>query len=177
MYDQLDDDRGRANVHWALATADSYAHDYAAGRAHGLEALARNRALGDTFGTGWSLHMVGFAELGLQMLDEAEQHFDAALEVFRDTDDRSALVMLFADLSSLARFQGQQKRSWRLIGASDRLRAETGADLVLNSSPFDWSLPARPDDDPDALAVWQEGHDMSLERAIAYALKELPQED
>jgi tetratricopeptide (TPR) repeat protein len=170
LYDELGDDVGRANVHWALAIADGLSGDPEAARHHLREAIERYRRTGDAFGIGWTLHIIGLIEGSLGRIDEAVAAFGEALQTFIDTGDRTGLVLLFADLSAVARARGDTDLGWRLAGAADSLRRRTGVNIA--QAPFEivnWELPDRPGNDPTAAAAWDTGLELAEADAIALA--------
>jgi len=166
------DRRGIANANWALGLEAVARRDWDRARGHLEDGLGAYRALDDPFGTGWALHELAVVEAYSNEPDTAEANAREALAIFGRADDQSAAVNLLLDLVFIGRLRGVSERAWRIAGAVDTVRKRSGADLVTATGWFDWEVPIRPDDDPEASRLWDEGAALTLEAAIAYALED-----
>jgi predicted ATPase/class 3 adenylate cyclase len=172
IYEELGDERGKANAHWALGFDTFFNRDWDGAEAHLRAADAGYTTQADDFGSAWAQHFIGLLQVARGNLPEASAAFARALNSFVATRDTSGMVLLLADLALLARREGREERSWRLAGAADALRRATGVNLVQRKiEVIDWDLPARPVDDPEALRAWDAGTVMTVEQAVHYALE------
>jgi predicted ATPase/class 3 adenylate cyclase len=174
IYRELGDLRGIAATSWALGVGYTMAGYRAKARPFLAESLTGYRKLADSFGIGWALHELGFVEILDHQADAAVPHLREALQLFADTRDLSALVIVLGDFAEVANQHGDRERYWRLLGASDALRKQTGADLgVASAQSTGLDVPDHPpDDDPSAQRAWAEGHRLTVDEAIEYTLEQ-----
>lgn len=170
LFRELDDAKGIADASWALSLSTAASgSDREASIAHGEEALRRYRDLNDPFGVGWASYMIG----SLRMRDDpetSEPYMREALTIFRDSGDRSGILLLLGAYAILADRAGERERAARLGGAVERLRQETGAGILDAPIEFvEYTPPGRPTD-AEGIRWWEEGARMSTEEAVAYAL-------
>ncbi len=175
IYRELGDERGLASVEWGLGTGAAYAQQFDEARSHAEAALRGSRAIGDRFGEGWALHMLGFIEARMGHARAADARFREAISVFVEADDMSAFVVILVDFVTVAEQLGLRERAARLGGAATAFRRRSGSDLIAASgAAIDWPVPVRPTDDPEAERWWGEGEEMTVEAAVALALEPLP---
>ena len=176
LFTELGDQRGEANVNWALAIAAMTSGAYAEARQRLERSRQLNTERNDPFGLAWVLHMVGLLDSIEGDVPSAVKAFAEALRLFVAADDRSGILLLTLDFAVAARLEGDWLRHWRLMGAADALRRSTGTGLI--DSPFlpdlDWSLADRPAGDEAAEQAWSEGAAMPLDSLVAYALEPAP---
>jgi predicted ATPase/DNA-binding CsgD family transcriptional regulator len=105
----------------------------------------------------------------------AESHFKEALILFRSLNAKYSLALDLAGLSGTAAARGDPERAAQLLGASDSLLEAMG----LGQQPADqpeidrFEAAVREQLTEEAFkAAWEKGQNMSLEKAIAYALEE-----
>ena len=106
----------------------------------------------------------------------ARAYIEESLRAYRALDDPFGTgwalhELALIDISIVAWRLGQSDRAWRLGGAADRLRQQSGSDLVL-APRLDLTASKRPSGDAPAEAAWVEGEQLTIEAAIAYALSE-----
>jgi tetratricopeptide (TPR) repeat protein len=173
LYRELGDVGGQAAVLWGISAPLITEHHYDEARQSLEDALALYRTVGDAFGIGWSLYMMGMIDATIGRHAEASRHLSDSLREFVGTGDRSAQVLLLAAFAVAARAVGKTERAWKLTGAVDSFRRATGTDLVLTQIPgLLWDLPLEPPaDDAGARRAWDDGSRMSFDDAIAYALE------
>jgi hypothetical protein len=172
LYRELGDERGQANANWMIGMASAAEHDLEAARRHLLTADEEYTRLGDAFGSSWLLHTLGLVEARTGNGDVAFGYFERALRNFQGTDDRSGILLVLADLAGLAELEGMLDRAWRLVGAVSAQRDATGVGLVDRTwEIMDWRLPVIPAGNPDAERARDEGAQMTVEAAVAYALE------
>ncbi len=138
------------------------------------EAMVIFDRLGDQPGRARTLHDLGFvaARQGNHAL--ARARFAASLALFHQLHDRRNGAKCLEGLAGVAVASGQDERAARLFGAAEALREAIGAPLPPsycvsyeeNVGSVRASLAAAP-----LVAAWAEGRAMSLEEAVAYALR------
>jgi predicted ATPase/class 3 adenylate cyclase len=173
LYRELGDKPGEASCLWVIAAGKAAAGDTPGAIALAQESLAIGRELADPYRIAFALQMLSVAYLLDRRFDEAAVPIREALSIYADIGDQSSLLVLLADISMMAYGRGRPERRWRLAGALDRLRVETGTDLVdANAEFIDWAPPLEPGNDEER-AWWAEGHSLSLGDAIAIAEAEV----
>lgn len=174
LYEEIGDLRGQANVLWAMGNRAYFREEDGNGRAHFTNALNRFRQVGDVTMEAWSLHMLGSAVLRLGERDESRSILLESLRHFYDASDASGLALVFDDLSAQAVADDDLPRAARLRGAARRLTAATGAQLA-GFVDEQLEFYARPNiatrlTPEDMTRYTAEGHAMSLDESVAYAL-------
>ena len=174
LYEEIGDVRGQANVLWAMGNRAYFREEDGNGRLHFANALGRFRQVGDVTMEAWSLHMLGSAVLRLGERDASRSILLESLRHFYDASDASGLALVFDDLSAQAVADEDLPRAARLRGAARRLTAATGAQLAgfvdeqlrFHDMPHVASRLT-----PEEMARYTaEGHAMSLDESVAYAL-------
>jgi predicted ATPase/tRNA A-37 threonylcarbamoyl transferase component Bud32 len=106
--------------------------------------------------------------------DTAAAHsiYREALQLARDLGDRYGLLRVLAGLGTLAQQSGQGERAVRLIAAAQAQHQIVGAPLTpAEQATVDQTLAAiHAQPAPTWQSAWNEGQNMSLEEAVAYAL-------
>ncbi|MFQ5874043.1 MAG: tetratricopeptide repeat protein, partial [Dehalococcoidia bacterium] len=138
------------------------------------ESLALDQELGDKEGIASSLSGLGEVARHQGDLGQAVELFEESLTLYRELGDKRGSTECLEGLAGLTCARGQPERAARLFGAAEALCEAIGAPL----SPAD-----RADYDRDVstvhagldeeafAAAWAEGRAMTLEQAIAYALR------
>jgi tetratricopeptide (TPR) repeat protein len=167
------DRSGEAKCLWGLSWSSWLQKDYDLARSYLVEAERAFRELRDPFSLGWVLHTLGLIAIEDRRDDDARSHLIEGLSLFGDARDLSGITLLLGDFAWLAERQGHRDRAIRLWGAALELANRTGTDLfgvglevVAGSEIQAWK------DDQAAQPMLAEGKALSLEEAIAYALKE-----
>jgi predicted ATPase/DNA-binding SARP family transcriptional activator len=139
-----------------------------------LEALAIFRTLEFRFGIGGMLNNLGFIALEQKNLPEAENRFKQAFEEIQTVKYTSGLPDCLYGLAGTAMLQGNLPRSARLFGAAQGLAETFGAPTHEPAllAIIERNLAAlRLRMEPAALQkAWQEGQQMTLQQALAFAL-------
>ncbi|MDQ2965001.1 MAG: tetratricopeptide repeat protein, partial [Chloroflexota bacterium] len=176
MFEQAGNRGGRAKTLWALVgfsfMSEGVGEDEAAAMAMALEALEIFREVGDRLHEGWALWEIGHSARRLGRIDEARARLAEGLEIFRDAGDVSAIVLFLGSFAELAAFEGDVERALRLAGAA----AAAGASTETGTEKWGGGIEERRmvdryATDPDAARLWAEGQAMSLDEAVAYALR------
>jgi predicted ATPase/class 3 adenylate cyclase len=163
-------DRGAiARCLWAKANDLAYLRSDLAGSLVPLaEAIPMFRAVGDHFGLAWALHSVGLASVKTGDLPAARAAFDEELALLHEARDASGMAIAFADQAQLADREGDRLRAIRLRAASAALEHLTGAELVSKVDTVEGRVIERT---PEEEGAWKEGLAMSVDQAIAFALR------
>jgi hypothetical protein len=118
--------------------------------------------------------------LGMLVYDErnyvaARGYIEESLRLRREMGDKRGIAESLNEFASLASGQAQPERALRLAGAAATLRALLGTPLApAEQDRLDrWLQSARAALSAEAgVVAWAEGHAMTLEQAIGYALGE-----
>ncbi|HEY7599297.1 MAG TPA: adenylate/guanylate cyclase domain-containing protein [Candidatus Limnocylindrales bacterium] len=170
LYQKLGDERGIANVHWALAIGTAALGDLAAAREHAQRALDSYRRLNDPFGIGWGAHMLTLYTVNDGNLDGASAYATEALNTFRRSGDVAGQILSTYDFAMIASRRGDRERELRLAGAVEALGKRAGVGVMSDAFEIlDWRLPDKPTEGVP-LRWWTEGAAMTLDEATDYAL-------
>ena len=163
-YRELGDDAGIAQATWALALAHGAGGDIDAAFAAATESLASQRRIGDPFGLGWALHLTGAMSVLRRSFDDAERDLREALAIFSDNGDVTGIALVVGDFALLARARGEEARMWRIVGALERARRETGLELLADPmASLEFEFPEDPPDEPSARAAYDAGLTLTLD--------------
>ena len=173
MYRALGDGSGLVNALWALGNVHYFAQDWAAGIAVHGEALERARSAGNAFMIGWTLHMMGSAEVRLRRLASAYNHLAEALRAMVSDQETTGIVLVLDDFADFASVIGDVERSLRLQGAARRLEEETSAGLAgaSNAIMARFELPTGDLSPGQVDRLRAEGRALTLDEAVALALE------
>ncbi|MGH2681918.1 MAG: ATP-binding protein [Actinomycetota bacterium] len=173
VFRDLGDRSGEAKCLWRLSWSFWLQKEYDLARNYLVDAEAAFRELRDPFSLGWVLHTLGLIAIEDGRFEDARAHATEGLNLFADARDLSGITLLLGDFAWLAERQGYRDRALRLWGAAIELANRTGTDLfgvglevVAASEVQAWK------DDEAAQPLLAEGKAMSLDEAIAHALKE-----
>jgi predicted ATPase/class 3 adenylate cyclase len=173
IFQELGDRGGRGKVLWAMSGFLPEEADEV-GIALATEALEIFRETGDRFHEGWAVRTLGIYASRVRLFDEAWGRLSEGLEIFRDAGDVPAIVTFLGSFTDLAVAEGDVQRALRLAGARAELSESTGEGISqwLGESEERRRLAERCESDADSARLWAEGRAMSLEEAVAYALRQ-----
>jgi predicted ATPase/class 3 adenylate cyclase len=173
IFRELGDRSGEAKCLWALSWSAWTQKDFERARPYLVEAEKAFRELGDPFSLGWVLHTLGLIAIVDGRLEEAARHLREGLSIFADARDLSGITLLLEDFAWLADAGGYRDRALRLGAAAEELARQTGTDIFGTGressglpDPRVWVTDDRAGD------LWAEGETMTVDEAVAYALKE-----
>ena len=118
---------------------------------------------------------MGWVALGQGDHARASALFGEAMELFRMLEDPVSIAECLEGFAGLAGAQGEGERAARLYGAAASLRKSLGAPLLPGDRPrYERQLSAARSLVAEEVweASWLEGHAMTPEQAMAYALGE-----
>lgn len=170
LYQELEDDHGRAKVRWMRGLDRALDGDLAGAKEDFEFALTTFEAADDVFMAAWAQY--GLANL-LDMTgdyEEARSRFREALRLFADARDTTGVVFQLEMVAKLEATRGDRLRAAKLAGAATGLRAESGTQLIAG---FTDAVPLPEDlirDDATEVA-WEEGKRMRRGEAVDYALE------
>lgn len=105
--------------------------------------------------------------------EEAAPYLERCLEVFASTTDVSALTLVFEALSLVALRRGNLARAGRLVGASHRIKADTGVAITeVEINQYPEAKQFLEEMSGADQAAYQEGFGYTIEEAIAYARRD-----
>jgi predicted ATPase/DNA-binding SARP family transcriptional activator len=143
-------------------------------RSHLEEAVALFREISDAHGTAVSLADLGEVARAQGQIKEAKALGHEALGLAHILRDKQVINWCLENLCEEAASEGQQVRAVRLLGASEALRESTG-DVPDPSEQRQLEriteLLGTELDEEHLAAARAEGHAMTLDEAVAYALK------
>lgn len=170
IFRELGDDGGVARTLWGLGNVAYFGKDYAAAKPPLEEAQALFRQLDDRFMLGWSTHTLGLVAVKTEEVEAARKYFVDALRLFIEAQDVSGITLQLDNLSVIAREDGDLVRATRLAAAAVAQQAVTGTSLGGLLSYQEGRTGREGLNEVDAAKAWAEGHALTLEDAIAYAL-------
>lgn len=169
IFRQLADEPGIARCLWGLGQCYYRTDDFEAAVPALEEAVALFRRLGDRFGLGWALFVRSLLAFKMDDLATATSNNIEALKIFAGADDISGVVLVLDSMAAISRRDGDALRAARLAGAAEAHEVTSGAGLstVVGIGEGLRSTEAPTTDESAARA---EGHAMTIEQAVAYAL-------
>lgn len=138
------------------------------------ESLALFRVHGDRWGTALALTNLGGVLLDLEDYDQAQALFRESLTIGRDVSDGDGIAECLEGLAAVAAIKGAAARAARLGGAASAIRAATdGSRSPADTARFDQylSLLHERTDSVTFAHLWTEGHSMTRDQALTYALQ------
>lgn len=148
--------------------------DYATARSLFEESLVILRELGDKWGIASLLNSLGSAAQEQGDYAAARVRYQESLTLFQEVGDKQGIVYLLEAFAALASVQEKAEHAARLWGVAETLRTVVG-------SPLPPSVRSRYDHKVSSVRAvlgeeafrqaWDEGHIMTMEQAIALALR------
>ncbi len=138
------------------------------------ESLELRRQIGNKWGLGVSLGILGWVAIREGNWKRAVAKLAESLEVRREIGDKGGSAWCLERLAEVALAQGKAQKAARLFGAAAGLRASIGSVIDSVDKP-DYesklaSLKVKLGKERFE-ALWDEGGEMTLEQAVAYALE------
>ena len=154
---------------------------YTIARARLKEALAIDRNLQNQQGIGHDLALLGLVALKQGDTTGARTYLTESLTIRQELGYKSGIAVCLEGFAALAIAQGQARRAVRLLATAQTLRDTIGdtRPFIFERIEFEQNLVAahRHLSNSAFETAWAEGHAMTTEQAIAYALEETPADD
>ncbi|HEY7463568.1 MAG TPA: AAA family ATPase [Candidatus Limnocylindria bacterium] len=168
----LKDRAGEGKALWGVVNAYIYAEDQGPSRELIDEAIAISRELGDRFQLGWGLFTRGL--IGTQLMDSvlARESYAEAMHIFRETDDVTGYALVLDGIAALEWREGNRERAMQLTGAASAIHDVRGIGLAQINRDASHFFPDDLLDDPELAAAAEEGKKLTLEQALALALRQ-----
>jgi len=175
IFDKLGDRSGAAWSINQLGDVECASGEISRARQCYARALAAFREAQDPWGSARSLADLGYIELGEGRLSEARAAFRESLEIFGELQHRRGVARVLEGYATLALAAGEAEGALRLAAAASRIRRQIDAPLPRDEQAgleetvrsAKASLPGSRCEE-----AWTEGTAMSLEEAIAYAVRQ-----
>jgi hypothetical protein len=158
-----------------LATLALLSNEYERAVALSSESLGIERKRRDNRTTAIALTTLGFALCGQGELDEAVTQFREALTLQTTLTEKRIAQYSLMGMALVAFTAGQTARAVRLFGAADALREIIGTPLPPSQQPiYDALVKSMRAElgQPAFEALWAEGHELTLQQAIEFALND-----
>jgi len=174
IYRELGDQSGIARCLWTIGNLQHQTGQLDLAIIALDEAIGLFRKLDERFSVGWALHTR--AVIAIQQGDPATAWamVQEGLEIFWSAGDVSGIVLLLDDAASLAKLEGQTTRAIRIAGAAHAHQLATGAALASIINVNEGRAWRETITNSDQERAWSEGQAMSIEKAVAYALRKEP---
>jgi predicted ATPase len=169
IFEAIGDHKGVIRVREGLALLMLHRGDFSAARALQSENLAAFRGSGVQFRVANALSLLGAINMMDGAFEASHACFSEAFAAFRETGDVQAVVRVVMLSAALANAEGDPRRSARLMGAADALKAPLGeiGTPVQMLHLEDPALAARRGLGDDAFeAAYQEGRTLSLDEIL-----------
>jgi predicted ATPase/class 3 adenylate cyclase len=168
--ERIGDPVGISRAYWGLGDVAGFEEDWHAELEMMGQALRHLEGVDAPFDRGWAHFMTAYGHHNLGDDQDARQQLLAALEIFAEVTDLSAMTLIFESLALNAVRGGDRRRAALLAGAAHRIKADTGVaitEVEVNRFPEIEALLASED---EALqAAYHEGFEMSLEEVVTFA--------
>jgi non-specific serine/threonine protein kinase len=138
------------------------------------ESLAIRKTLGYKGGCAHALAILGRIALRQGDHERAIACYNESLTLRQETGEKEGIATVLEGLAAVAGMQGQCASAARLFGAAESLRTLLGAPLPpIDRAHYQQSMAAMRAhlDEPALLNAWTEGRALSLEEAIAQAVR------
>ena len=173
IYRQLGDEPGIAKCLWALGQSHVLTNDDVLAAQSLDEAASYFRKLGNLFGLGWAQFLRALLALKMSDLAAGKALAVEALKIFADANDVSGVVLVLDSMAEVAFREGDMVTAARIAGAKAAHEVASGAGLTTvvamrEGWRSDQALASAEG------AAWTEGQAMTLEQAVAYALRSDP---
>lgn len=136
------------------------------------ESLDLRRQLGNKWGVGVSLGTLGWVAICEGAWDRARERLRESLEVRHEIGDKGGSAWCLERLADLALAHGKSEKSVRLLAAAAALRISIGSVIdPADQNEYQHKLDTLRKDlgVPHFGKIWDEGHALTLEQAIAHA--------
>jgi tetratricopeptide (TPR) repeat protein len=138
------------------------------------ESLELRRQLGNQWGVGVSLGILGWIAIHEGNWERAMAQLGESLEIRREIGDQSGSAWCLERLAEVAQAQGLTEKAVRLFGAGAALRTSIRSVIdTADRSEYEIKISSLQAElgEERFTAAWDEGHALTVEQAVAYALE------
>lgn len=167
---RLGDPVGMSRAFWGLGDVVGFEEDWETELEMMRRAIEHLEGVDAPFDLGWARFMTAFGHQNLGDNEQARHQLLAALDIFADVSDLSAMTLIFESLALNAVRSGDRRRTALLAGAAHRIKRDTGVaitDVEVNRYPEIEELLGS--EDEAVHAAYAEGFEMALDEVVAYA--------
>ncbi|GAC1650071.1 MAG: hypothetical protein NVS9B15_09490 [Acidobacteriaceae bacterium] len=160
-----------------LGTAAMHVRDLPRARTLCERALALYRQLGDDLFTAVSIEHLGYVALLLGDDARASEHFRDSLKSCSALRDTMRVAEVLEGIAAVRAKEGRPAKAARLLGAATALRESIGGAPPAFLRPLWQSVveqASRNMHQSDWDAALHQGHEMSMDEAVSFALKDTP---
>jgi tetratricopeptide (TPR) repeat protein len=173
IFREIGDKSGVAITVGDLAFAASLRGDYQKAQTFAEERLVLDRDMGGALQIAWSLRQLGRILLLRNELGRADSLFHESLGILRQQGDSTDITNCVLRIADLALAQGRLERAARLYGACQNPSELRPAELDSydrEESERNLAVLRSMLDEAQFASIWTQGHAMTLDEAVAYAL-------
>jgi predicted ATPase/class 3 adenylate cyclase len=173
IYRDLGDRRGEAGVLWTIGTAYSFLDDLPNAARFLSEGAQLAEASGDLFHASWATYMLASVARRRGDQRSAAIHIRDAVEMFASVRDVTGMMLCLVEVSDELSAAGDVADGLRLAGAAAAFERRHGGSYIATDRDFQALQDPRTaiGDDPALAAAWAEGEALTLEDAVALALR------
>jgi tetratricopeptide (TPR) repeat protein len=166
---ELGDRSGEGRALWAITNTAIFDASPTDMEPLAEEAIGIFREVGDAFMLAWALYTAALMRIQLAQWDAARADLGEAMSIFGATQDVSGYALVLDGFASLEWRVGDRQRAMRLAGAAAALQDVTGVGLAARNRVVTSFYPEQVTE-PDLVAAYAEGKDLSPQEAIRIAL-------
>lgn len=170
LFEGVGDRVGVGRAYWGLGNLAMYQSDWTREIALMAKAIDHLETEDAPFDLGWAHFLTAFGHQAEGDDPAARKHLMAALDIFADVSDMSAMTLILEGLALNELRDGRETRAAKLAGASQRIKQDTG--VAITEVPVnqyqDLETLLR-EGDASIQASYSEGAELILSEAIAYA--------
>ncbi|MDQ5825029.1 MAG: tetratricopeptide repeat protein [Chloroflexota bacterium] len=172
---ELGDKHGMARSLTGVGAIAYSQGNHAEAKAAYTEALHLFEEFGDRQSVAMMQNNLGEIALAQSSLSEATAYFKDAMLLLKEIGNKAGVAGCLDGLAQVAAADGRPEQAARLFGAADALTQATGEAVpVANRGEYTQTVSGVRDSLGERAfeAAWDVGREMSLEEAVAYALRE-----
>jgi predicted ATPase/class 3 adenylate cyclase len=162
---------GRGRALWGLCDLNFMSRNLEQALEYGKRAEGEFEQLDAPFDLGWARFMIAYASFGVGDYETCRRYVDAALTLFLDAGDLSALVLIMYVKAGVLTVDGDVLTAARILGALDGVISQTGVGLgELGPNQLDEVWDVRRLDDPEVREAMAAGRSLTIDESIELVL-------
>lgn len=174
LSEKIGRDIGVGRALWGLGNVANQSRDWKAAVEYIERSVEVFSRLDAPFDLGWAWFMLAHSRHNMGEITRAVEPLEHALDVFSNVNDISAMSLIFDLISAATHRVGSEATAAYFIGASQRLKMDTGIEIgevEMNRYPELQALDTRLRKDPTP--DYEEGNNTDLDEVIQRARSEL----